>query len=60
MVTQKGETFHFWRVKIKKEMPAYDGPGNPLLWFGKRDGGEIEVCGVKTLREAKEFYGVTI
>jgi len=57
-VTEDGKTYHFWRVRAKQEMPWFEH-GNPWLWFGKRDGDEMEVCGVDTLREAKEHFGIT-
>jgi hypothetical protein len=57
-ITENGETFHFWRKRLKDEMPALDCRANPWVWFGKKQGGEVEVCGVKTLREAKEHFGI--
>jgi len=59
--TQGGKTFHLWRARLRDEMPAADSQhGNPWLWWGRRDGEDIELCGVKTLREAKEHFGIRI
>ena len=55
-------TFHIWCARVRDEIPSWgeDNRGNPCRWFGRKQGGEIEVCGVKTMREAKVHFGITI
>ena len=55
--TINGRTFYAVRRRAR-EMLAWDGHGDPLLWFSWEDDGGERVdlaCGVRTLREAQQL-----